>query len=102
MYIRWQSRKRRRPQFGCWGEQDIHWRAILVQNVRIDGRATQQHITYLAGFRESAVAIPAQQRFLWERIEQQLDRVHNRISAEDRKKIEAALIKKIGKPPTKA
>jgi hypothetical protein len=120
MYVRWQSRKRRRPEYGYYGKrlrwrsadyayaregtskQDVHWRAILVENVRIDGKPTQRHIAYLAGFTESAVAIPAQQRFLWERIEQQLDRLHNRISAADRKKIEAALIKKIGKPPTKA
>jgi hypothetical protein len=47
-------------------------------------------------------AIPAQQRFLWEQIEEQLDRLHNRLSPDDRKRIEALLIKKIGKSPTKA
>jgi hypothetical protein len=119
MYIRWQSRKRRVPAYGFKGkpiregydyihtmestnEQDQHWSAILVENVRVDGKPTQRHIAYLAGFTESAMEIPAQQRFLWERIEEQLDRLHNRISPEDRQRIEAALIKKIGKPPTKA
>jgi hypothetical protein len=101
MYVRYQSRKRRSAQFG-YQQGDVGWRAILVENMRINGKPTQRHIAYLAGFTESAVAIPAQQRFLWERIEKQLDRLHNRISAEDRKRIEAALIRKIGKPPTKA
>src|SRR5262245_65414217 len=122
MYIRWQSRKRRRPAFGRWGKQlgrgrqwrdriytrkgtskqDIHWRAILVENTRVKGKPTQRHIAYLAGFTDSAVAIPAQQRFLWDRIAERLDSLGNRISREDRKRIEATLIKKIGKPPTKA
>jgi hypothetical protein len=46
--------------------------------------------------------VEAQQRFLWERIEEQLGRLHKRITPEDRKRIEATLIEKIGKPPTKA
>src|SRR5262249_1486879 len=116
------SRKRRKPQFGrhgktirsarrygeriiasaSTGKQDRHWRAILVENVRVDGKPTQRHVAYLAGFTESALAIPAQQYFLWQQIEEQLDRLHNRIPAKDRKQIEAVLIKKIGQPPTKA
>jgi hypothetical protein len=115
------SRKRRVPQFGRWGEQlldgrgyvraytrkgssqqDIHWRAILVENVRVDSKPTQRHIAYLAGFTDSAVATPAQQRYLWDRITERLDRLSNRITPKDRRHIEAILIKKIGRPPTKA
>ena len=119
MYIRWQSRKRRFPQFGRWGKrvrgerklaytregtskQDVHWSAILVENVRIDGRPTQRHVAYLAGFTDSALAIPAQQRFLWDRIKERLDGLGDRISRDDRRRIELTLIEKIGKPPTKA
>jgi hypothetical protein len=75
MYIRWQSRKRRFPQFGRWGKrvrgerklaytregtskQDVHWSAILVENVRIDGKPTQRHVAYLAGFTDSASLFP--------------------------------------------
>jgi hypothetical protein len=101
MYVRWQSRKRRGAEFG-YGRGDTHHRAILVENVRVNGKPTQRHIAYLAGFTESAVAIPQQQRYLWERIESHLDRLANRISADDRKRIEAAFIEKIGRPPTKA
>jgi len=119
MYIRWQSRKRRFPQFGRWGKrvrgerklaytregtskQDVHWSAILVENVRIDGKPTQRHVAYLAGFTDSALAIPAQQRFLWNRIKERLDGLGDRISRDDRRRIELTLIEKIGKPPTKA
>jgi hypothetical protein len=101
MYLRWQSRKRSTPEFG-YGEGDTHWRAILVENTRVDGKPRQQHIAYLAGFTESAVAAPAQQRYLWDRIVERLNQLANRISPEDRRSIEAALIEKIGKPPTKA
>ena len=101
MFIRWQSRPRKRAQFGRY-ESDTHWRAILVESARIDGKPRQRHIAYLAGFTESAARIPAQQRFLWEHIEKQFKRLGKRITAKDREAIMAALIKKIGKPPTKA
>ena len=61
-----------------------------------------RHIAYLAGFTESAAKIPAQRRLIWERIEKQLERLGKRIPEKDRKAIEATLIGKIGKPPTKA
>jgi hypothetical protein len=103
MYIRWQSRKRTsyQPAFGH-GFQDTGWRAILVENVRVDGKPKQRHIAYLAGFPESALAHPAQQMFLWDRIEDRLKGLSNRISAKDRDAITKALVKVIGKPPTKA
>jgi hypothetical protein len=100
MYVRWQSRKRRTAEFG-FGKSDVHWAAVIVENIRVNGKPTQRHVAYLAGFTESAVAIPAQQRFLWERIETRFDRLGNRISPDDRRRIKAALSEKIGKPPTK-
>jgi hypothetical protein len=48
------------------------------------------------------VAHPQQQLYLWERIAEQLTRLDKLLSPEDREKIKAALVKKIGKPPTKA
>jgi hypothetical protein len=101
MFIRWQSRQRKRALFGRH-KSDTHWSAILADSVRIDGKPRQRHIAYLAGFTESAARIPAQQRFVWERIEKRLKRLRKRIPAKDRQAIMAALIKKIGKPPTRA
>ena|SRR6186997_231153 len=103
MFIRWQSRQRKHAEFSRYSRKgDMHWRAILVESARIDGKPRQRHIAYLAGFTESATKVPAQQRFVWERIEKQLKRLGKRIPAKDREAITAALIEKLGKPPTKA
>ena len=99
MYIRWQSRERSTPAFGR-GQSDVHWRAILVENVRVYGKPRQQHIAYVAGFTESAVAIPIQRLYVWDRVTERLDHLGSRISREDRRRIEAALSVKIGKRPT--
>lgn len=74
MYVRWQSRKRRRSAYGFWNKPDIHWRAVLVENVRIDGKARQRHIAYLGGITESAIALdtPAQRVFFWDKVEDKL------------------------------
>jgi hypothetical protein len=95
-------RSGRSSQFGRWGDGDTHWSAVIVENVRIDGRPTQRHIAYLVGFTESWAAVPAQQRFLWDAIKAKLDHLGNRISPQDRKRIEAIMVARIGKPPTKA
>ena len=104
MFIRWQSRKRKRPEYYGHGRDqvDTHWRAILVESARVDGKPIQKHIAYLAGFTESRMAIPAQQRFIWDAVKTRLERLSNRIMPEDRRRIEAAFVQKIGRPPTKA
>jgi hypothetical protein len=118
MYVRWQSRKRLRPAFGHYGklessygewfharagsnEQDIHWRAVLVENERVNGKPTQRHIAYLDGITDSAIAIVHQRCWFWDHVKERLDRLGKRISPEDRKKIEAAIAKKVPRP-TKA
>ena len=37
MYVLWQHRWRNRIEFGPRDEAEIHWSAILVENVRVDG-----------------------------------------------------------------
>ena len=34
---------------------DVPWPALVVENVRIDGKSTQRHIAYLGGLTESAI-----------------------------------------------
>ncbi len=101
MYVRWQSRKRRRPNFGYSDQQDVHWSAVLVENKRVNGKPVQRHIAYLVGFTDSQAAIPPQRRFLWDAFRARLDRLGSRVSPQDRRRIEAALIEKIGRPATK-
>jgi hypothetical protein len=38
-------------------EPDVHWAAIIVESVRVDGKPTQRHVAYLGGITESAIAI---------------------------------------------
>lgn len=35
--------------------QDVAWSAIIVENVRVDGKPKQRHIAYLTTFAESLV-----------------------------------------------
>jgi hypothetical protein len=97
MYIRWQSRKRARAAFGLGRRQgDVHWRAILVENKRVCN-PKQEHIAYVVGFTESALQSDAQRCHIWDRVSECL-RLANRITLEDRKKIEAAIATKVLKP----
>jgi hypothetical protein len=93
--------KRRRSRREARPTEDRRRGAAAIEKVR-KTQPTQRHVAYLAGFTDSALAIPAQQRFLWDRIKERLDGLGDRISRDDRRRIELTLIEKIGKPPTKA
>jgi hypothetical protein len=101
MYVRWQSRKRRRAAFGKRKERgDVHWRAILVENERINGKPTQRHIAYLGGITESAIATPPQCRWFWEGVMKKLNELS--LPRAYQRRIIAAVAKKVGAPPTAA
>lgn len=115
MFIRWQKRKRRIPAYGSWGKQvadvesswgfvyvrpntskqDIHWRAILVEAVRTDSKPSQRHIAYLGGITDSAIEIAAQRAHFWANVSEKLDHLANRVSSEDRTRIEQAIAEKV-------
>jgi len=124
MYVRWQSRKRQSPAFGGWVEivrdakgkpvrnkrgsflrtrkradgsigQDVHWRAILVENLRVDGQPRQRHIAMLASITEAEIGMNVRHRYFWDDVHERLDRLGNRISIDDRRKIEAAVAIKV-------
>jgi hypothetical protein len=103
MYVRWQKYKRRsKPWEGREHRWVLHWRAILVESKRINGKPRQIHIAYLAGFlRHNLRRVESRVR-LWERIEARLDKLGKRVSPDDRKRIVAALAEKAGKPASKA
>jgi len=121
MFVRWTSRKRRVPAYGYQGKQlrdhsspwgfvrtrretntqDVHWRAIMVEAVRVDGKPKQRHVAYLGGITQSAIAIIHQRCWFWDRVTQRLDRLRNRILPEDRRRIEAAVAQRVPRP-TKA
>ena len=106
MFIRWQSRKRE-IYYSHWGRNadpygDVHWNAVLVESLRINGKPRQKHIANLCGFTEYQIKHPAQQVRVWEHAIKTLDRLGNRITPEQRRQVEAALAKRIGRAkPTK-
>ena len=121
MFVRWQKRERNRPSFGAWGggvmdedggrlydgrgsalltnkatgRLDVHWRAIVVESVRVGGKPQQHHVAYLASITESAAEIVSQRRYFWDKVHDGLDRLANRLSSEDRRRIEAAIALKV-------
>jgi hypothetical protein len=106
MFIRWQSRKRN-IYYSYWGRKadpygDVHWNAVLVESLRINGKPRQKHIANLCGFTEHQIKIPAQQIYVWKRAIKALDGLGKRITLKERRQVEASLAERIGRPkPTK-
>src|SRR5215471_963005 len=111
MYVRWQSRKRQAPAFGGWSGdvrdkrgktvynkrgiplrtrkradgsvgQDVRWRAMLVESVRVDGQPRQRHVAWLGSITESQIDIVHQRRYFWDSVLDRLDKLGNRVSPE--------------------
>jgi len=94
MFVRWTSRAKRTG----WEGPDVHHRAILVEAVRIDGKPRQRHVAYLIGFTESRARTAHGRVNIWDEIAERLDQLDDRITAIDRKKVEAAVAMKLPKP----
>lgn len=123
MYVRWQSRKRQQPDIGDYGPQlrdefglvrnargsylrtrhradgsvgqDVRWTAVIVESVRIDGKPRQKHVAWLASITESRIEIDHQRRYFWDAAYERLDQLGNRISIDDRQRIEASVALKV-------
>ena len=89
MFVRWQSRKRSRSEFGRG--PDVRWSAILVEAIRINGKPRQRHTAYLGSITESAIAIVHQRRYFWDEVLDGLER----LGIEHTKRIEAAIARKV-------
>ena len=97
MYVRWRTRKKK-PTWWT-GTLALPRAAILVENLRVDGKPTQKHIAYLCGFAKSKAEASVPQRcMVWHELTQKLDHLGDRITLQDREKIEAAIAKKISRP----
>jgi hypothetical protein len=90
MFIRWQSRERRRPKFDPWTEPDTHWSVILAETKRIDGQPRQEHIACLGSITDSD--------FFWDDITAAFDKLSKKVKPEDRKRFESALAVKMPRP----
>ena len=95
MFVRWQKRKRKSRAFGGRRGVATHWAAILAENVRVDGEPTQRHVAYLGGITDSGIEADAQRAFFWQKATEQLDRLANRVSKDDRARIEDTIEKRV-------
>jgi hypothetical protein len=98
MYIRWQSRRRSRSQFGWSPDGDVHWKLVLVESARIDGKPRQRHIAYLGSVTESALKLPVQVCHFWDRLDERLGQLGNQLKVSDRTRIETAISAKVPRP----
>jgi hypothetical protein len=102
MFVRWQSRVRaERNEWALRQVGDTTWNAILVESVRVNGKPRQSLVAYLGSFSTRQAKSSAQRVYTWEHMLERLDRLSNRITPKDRKKIEAAIASKLGPRPTK-
>jgi hypothetical protein len=62
---------------------------------------TERYVAYLAGIGERDITRLGAQCGFWERVTRQLDRLSNRISAEDRKRVERVLQERVPHAPTR-
>ena len=101
MYVRWQlyRSQARNPRVRKYKELDARLKAVLVESARVGGQPRQKHIKFLGSVRLDG---RDRQRF-WYEVTTTLNRLGNRVSPDERKKIEAAIVKRVGgKPMTKA
>jgi hypothetical protein len=102
MFIRWLTYESAIPLSSWRRPKDKRLTAILVESVRVDGKPRQRHIASLASIREDQIINDVGYRCsFWERITRKLDRLRNKVSADDRRRIEAALAKRVPCPTRK-
>jgi hypothetical protein len=79
-------------------KDQAHWAATVVENVRVGDKMTERYVAYLAGIGERDITRLGAQCGFWERVTRQLNRLSNRISAEDRKRVERVLQERVPCP----
>jgi hypothetical protein len=97
MFVRWQLYRSHALDTRLRKQNDKHARlkAVLVESVRVDGRPRQKHIAFLGS---TSIDGGDRPRF-WYQVTTSLDRLANRVSPQDRKRILAAITKRLGEPP---
>jgi hypothetical protein len=102
MFVRWQQyrSKAQKSWVREWKDGHSRIKAILLESVRIDGKPRQRHIAFLGSIGKAVTNRKEHRPHFWADIRQRLDHLGNRITADDRAKIEAALAKRV--PPLTA
>jgi hypothetical protein len=94
MFVRWQLYKSQARN--KWQREHnnkrARLRAILVESVRADGQPRQKHVAFLG-----STSIDGSDRAgFWYDVTTRLNRLGNRLSPQDRKRVGAAIAKRVG------
>jgi len=99
MDVRWKGRKLQQPgnapRHGEVLGGDVRWTAVVVESVLVDGNPRQRQVALLASITESEIEIVHHRRYFWDAVHERLDQLGNRMSIEDRRRIEAAITHKV-------
>jgi hypothetical protein len=71
---------------------------VLVESVRVNGKPKQRHVAYLGGYYENELDHASARDEFWETVTNRLNNLSNRLSIEDRKKIEKAIAGRVSRP----
>jgi hypothetical protein len=96
MFVSWQHRVRLYE--GLFGHSGVRWKASLIENVRVDGKSNQRHVTLLGSFLDRPDFGARSRVWFWDNVNVRLNRLGNRVSPQDRKKIEDAIARKVKRP----
>ena len=99
MDVRWKGRKLQQPgnapRHGEVLGGDVRWTAVVVESVLVDGNPRQRQVALLASITESEIEIVHHRRYFWDAVHERLDQLGNRLSTDDRRRIEAAITHKV-------
>jgi hypothetical protein len=90
MFVHWQNSK----SVARWNsgvEKINRCRAVLLERIRVDGKSKATYVASIASYVPDARNPILERRNFWKRARKRLDKLSDRVSYEDRVKIEAAL-----------
>jgi hypothetical protein len=107
MFLRWQCRRRRHPQWGTKIPRgDVLWSAVVVESKRVEGKLKQLHVCFLGSITESAIEAGRSgyneyanydRAIFFDLVSARLDALGDRLSPQDRQRIESEITTKV--PP---
>ena len=99
MDVRWKGRKLQQPgtapRHGEVFGQNVRWTVVVVESVMVGGKPHQRQVALLASITESETEIVHHRRYFWDAVHERLDQLGNRMSIDDRRRIEAAITHKV-------
>ena len=95
MYVKWQKKRRSK----AWHSRGDLLTATLVECRRVDGKPRQQVVSYLGSVRlELIESHRIHHLYFWDAVSERLDRLEGRLDDKVRRRIEAALARRVAKP----